>query len=177
MSDSHDQDSAHEGPIKTPKQLIWTVFASFVVPILIIILLVNYVAMGDKPAAGTQALDAEAVAKRIAPVARVAVAGKDNSALAVPVAAPTVAAVDLPGAEVYQQVCTVCHGAAVAGAPKTGDKAVWAARIAQGMDTLNKHAIEGYTGKAGVMPAKGGRVDLTDQSVINAVEHMVKLAQ
>ena len=46
-----------------------------------------------------------------------------------------------------------------------------------GMDTLNKHAIEGYTGKAGVMPAKGGRVDLTDQSVINAVEHMVSLVK
>jgi cytochrome c5 len=119
----------------------------------------------------------EETLSRIAPVARVAVAGQDNSALAAPVAAPTVAAVDLPGDQVYQQVCTVCHGAAVAGAPKTGDKAVWAARIAQGMDTLNKHAIEGYTGKAGVMPAKGGRVDLTDQSVINAVEHMVNLAK
>jgi cytochrome c5 len=119
----------------------------------------------------------EETLSRIAPVARVAVAGQDNSALAVPVAAPTVAAVDLPGDEVYQQVCTVCHGAAVAGAPKTGDKAVWAPRIAQGMDTLHKHAIEGYTGKSGVMPAKGGRVDLTDQSVINAVEHMVNLAK
>jgi cytochrome c5 len=114
---------------------------------------------------------------RIAPVGRVAVAGQDNTALAPPAAAPAAAAVDMPGEQVYQQVCTVCHGAAVAGAPKTGDKAAWAPRIAQGADLLNKHALEGYTGKAGIMPAKGGRVDLSDQSVINAVDYMVSQAQ
>jgi cytochrome c5 len=111
--------------------------------------------------------------ERIKPVARVAVAGQDNAALAPPPAAATVAAVDMPGEQVYQQVCTVCHGAGVAGAPKTGDKAAWETRLAQGDDTLHKHAIEGYQGKAGFMPPKGGRVDLTDQSVINAVEYMV----
>jgi cytochrome c5 len=114
---------------------------------------------------------------RIAPVARVAVAGQDNTALVAPAAETAVAATDLPGEQVYVQVCTVCHGAGVAGAPKTGDKAVWAARLAQGADTLNKHAIEGYQGKAGYMPPKGGRTDLTDQSVINAVEHMVNLVK
>jgi cytochrome c5 len=119
----------------------------------------------------------EETLSRIAPVARVAVAGKDNSALAAPAAAPVVAAVDLPGDQVYQQVCTACHGAGIAGAPKTGDKAAWAPRIAQGMDTLHKHSLEGYTGKSGVMPAKGGRVDLSDQSVMNAVDHMVSLAK
>ena len=74
MSDSHEAHEAHEGhtgPIKTPKQLIWAVVASFVVPIIVIILLVNYVAMGDKTGAGSRAMDAEAIAKRIAPVARV----------------------------------------------------------------------------------------------------------
>jgi cytochrome c5 len=114
---------------------------------------------------------------RIAPVAKVAVAGQDNTALAIPVAAATTAAVDLPGEEVYVQVCSVCHTAGVAGAPKSGDKAAWAPRLAQGADTLNKHAIEGYQGKAGYMPPKGGRTDLTDQSVINAVEHMVSLVK
>ena len=114
---------------------------------------------------------------RIAPVARVAVAGQDNSALAPPAAAPTPAAVDLPGEQVYQQICTACHGAAVAGAPKTGDKAAWAPRIAQGIDLLHKHSLEGYQGKAGYMPPKGGRTDLTDQSVINAVDYMVSLAK
>jgi cytochrome c5 len=114
---------------------------------------------------------------RIAPVARVAVAGQDNSALAPPAPAAMAAAVDLPGEEVYALVCGACHTAGVAGAPKTGDKAAWAARIAQGADTLNKHAIEGYQGKAGYMPPKGGRTDFTDQSVINAVEYLVNQAR
>jgi cytochrome c5 len=115
--------------------------------------------------------------ERIKPVARVAVAGQDNTALAPPAAAATTAAVDMPGDQVYQQVCTACHGAGVAGAPKTGDKAAWDARVAQGADTLHKHAIEGYQGKAGFMPPKGGRTDLSDQSVINAVEYMVSQVQ
>ena len=54
-----------------------------------------------------------------------------------------------------------------------GDKAAWAPRIAQGMDTLYKHAIGGFQGKAGVMPAKGGRADLSDKSIDNAVDYMV----
>ena len=115
--------------------------------------------------------------ERIAPVARVAVAGQDNSALAPPAAAPVAAAVDLPGEQVYQQVCTACHGAGIAGAPKTGDKAAWAPRIAQGIDLLHKHSIEGYTGKSGVMPAKDGRIDLSDQSVMNAVDYLVSQAR
>lgn len=115
--------------------------------------------------------------ERIAPVAKVALAGKDNSALAAPAAAPAAAAVDLPGEQVYQQVCTACHGAAVAGAPKTGDKAAWAPRIAQGMDLLHKHALEGFQGKAGYMPPKGGRTDLSDQSVRNAVDYLVSQAK
>ena len=65
----------------------------------------------------------------------------------------------------------------MAGAPKTGDKAAWETRVAQGDDTLHKHAIEGYQGKAGFMPPKGGRTDLSDQSVINAVDFMVAAAK
>jgi cytochrome c5 len=113
------------------------------------------------------------VAKRIAPVAKVAVSGADNTALAAPEAEP-VAAVDLSGEEVYNQACVACHGAGVAGAPKFGDAAAWAPRLAQGMDTLNTHALQGFQGKAGYMPPKGGRTDLTDQSVINAVEYIVQ---
>ena len=92
---------------------------------------------------------------RIAPVGRVAVAGQDNTALAPPAAAPTAAAVDLPGEQVYQQVCTACHGAGVAGAPKTGDKAAWAPRIAQGIDLLHKHSLEGLPGQGGLHAAEG----------------------
>jgi cytochrome c5 len=116
-----------------------------------------------------------AVAERIKPVAKVAVAGQDNSALEppAPAAETQTAAAELPGDQVYQQACLACHGAGVAGAPKYGDKAAWAPRVAQGLDTLHKHAVEGFQGKAGFMPPKGGRADLSDKSVANAVDYMV----
>jgi len=78
------------------------------------------------------------------------------------------------GEEVYNAACTACHNLGVAGAPKLGDAAAWTARVSQGMETLYKHAIEGYTGSAGVMPAKGGRVDITDDDVKQSVDYMVQ---
>ena len=117
------------------------------------------------------------VEERIQPVARVAIAGQDNTALAPPAAAPAVAATaaaDLTGEQAYNQACVACHGAGVAGAPKFGDKAAWAPRIAQGMDTLHNHALQGFQGKAGLMPPKGGRTDLSDQSVVNGVDYIVE---
>jgi cytochrome c5 len=118
------------------------------------------------------------VEARIRPVARLAVAGQDNTALAgraAPGAGPDAAAAvaDLDGETVYNQACVACHGAGIAGAPKFGDAAAWAPRIAQGPDTLHTHALQGYQGKGGYMPPKGGRTDLSDQSVINAVEFIV----
>jgi len=115
--------------------------------------------------------------ERIAPVGRVAVSGQDNSALVVappPGAAPVVA-VALPanGEETYKAVCGVCHGAGIGGAPKPGDAAAWAPRKAQGTDLLYKHAIEGFTGKVGVMPARGGRADLTDDLVRQSVDYLL----
>jgi cytochrome c len=65
----------------------------------------------------------------------------------------------------------------VPGAPHLGDAAAWEPRIAQGMDTLNNHAINGFQGSAGVMPPKGGRVDLSDGEIIAAVEYMVEQVQ
>lgn len=122
------------------------------------------------------------VAERVQPFARVAIAGQDNSALVI--APPTgsadagagvLAALPEDGQGVYEAVCTACHGAGIAGAPKSGDKAAWAPRIAQGTATLYKHAIEGYTGKAGVMPAKGGRSDATDAQIQAAVDYMLQV--
>ncbi len=114
-----------------------------------------------------------AVNERIKPVARLAIAGKDNSALApakVEAAAPLA---DMGGEEVYNMACVACHGAGVAGAPKYSDKAAWSPRIAKGTDTLHEHALKGFQGTAGIMPIKGGRVDLSDKSIINAVDYMV----
>lgn len=116
------------------------------------------------------------VAARIAPVGKVAISGADNSAVEEKVAAP-VALKDMPGEEVFNTTCVACHGSGLAGAPKVGDKAAWGPRIATGMDTLHQHALNGFTGKAGVMPAKGGMTSVTDASIMAAVDYMVSKAK
>lgn len=126
----------------------------------------------------------EGVDQRLSRAGREAIAGHDNSALAIKADAGNgqggagSAAPELKsGAEVFQQVCSACHGAGVAGAPKAGDKAAWAPRIAKGNATLYEHALKGFQGSSGVMPAKGGRADLSDDLVKQAVDHMVSLAK
>ena len=87
-------------------------------------------------------------------------------------AAPAVAE-NTAGKSTYGKTCAMCHAASIAGAPKPGDKAEWAPRIAQGNDTLYKHAIEGFTGAKGMMPARGGAASLSDGDVKAAVDYMV----
>jgi cytochrome c5 len=77
------------------------------------------------------------------------------------------------GQTVYSATCAMCHAAGVTGAPKPGDKADWAPRIAQGKDTLYQHAIAGYQGKKGMMPPKGGNTAVPDADVKAAVDYMV----
>lgn len=80
------------------------------------------------------------------------------------------------GQAVFEQSCKACHGAdsAIPGSPKVTKNNDWAPRIAQGEALLFKHAIEGFTGKAGMMPAKGGNASLSDEDVKAAVRYMVK---
>lgn len=155
MSAEHDQHESHEGPIKTPRQLVWTVVASFLVPIVTIILLVNYVASGDKPAAGSGGLDAEAVAQRLQPIGHVEI--RDASG----------PAVVRTGEQVYQAACTACHGSGAAGAPKTGDTAAWAPRLGQGFDALLNSALKG---KGAMAPQGGG--EYSDYEVARAVVYL-----
>lgn len=77
------------------------------------------------------------------------------------------------GEATYKTACFACHGTGAAGAPKVGDKPAWKARIAQGNDKMYSNAIKGYKGAKGVMPAKGGRADLSDDAVKAAVDYMV----
>ena len=88
-----------------------------------------------------------------------------------PAPAPAVASADT-GKTLYNSACVACHGAGIAGAPKVGDKAAWAARIGQGNATLYEHAIKGFQGKAGVMPPKGG-ASAPDAEVKAAVDYMI----
>lgn len=126
----------------------------------------------------TESMQLAAVDQRTRPFARTAVAGQDNAALEiVEQAADAGAAPALPapknGEEVYNTACHTCHAQGIAGAPRIGDKAAWAPRIAKGMDTLHKHSIEGFQGQAGVMPPKGGFVQIPDDLIRQGVDYMV----
>ena len=90
---------------------------------------------------------------------------------------PEPVATVMSGPQVYNAACVACHGAGIGGAPILGDAALWTDRIAQGRDTVVRHAIEGYTGSAGYMPAKGGRMDLSDAEVEAAVDYMIAESQ
>jgi cytochrome c5 len=81
------------------------------------------------------------------------------------------------GEELYTTTCSACHGQGIGGAPKFGDHVAWAPRLAQGKATLYKHALEGFQGKSGMMPMKGGRADLPDDLVKQAVDHMAAAGQ
>lgn len=168
MSSSHDHashaadaaahDLPHEGPIRTPKQLIWAVVASFLIPIAAIILLVNYVDFGTKPAAGSAGLNSEAVAKRLQRVGAVEI--RDAAS-----------AVVRTGEQVFQGACTACHTSGAAGAPKVGDEAAWAPRLKTGYDALLTSALKGK----GAMGAQGGG-DYSDFEVGRAVVYMANKA-
>jgi len=119
----------------------------------------------------------ESVETRLQPVARVAVAGQDNTALKIEASGPPTAGPAVPktGTEAYETACQACHGAGIAGAPKVGDKSQWGPRIAQGKETLYNHALHGFQGKSGVMPAKGGHAEWPDDLIKQAVDHIVDL--
>ena len=153
-STAHEE--AHTGPIKTPKQLLAAVFFSFVVPVFAIIGLVYYVASADKPMAGADD-GGRAIAERIQKVGMVEIRDANRPLRA--------------GEEVYKAQCIACHGSGAAGAPKFGDAAAWAPRIATGYDTLLTSALKGKN----AMGAQGGG-DFQDVEIGRAVVYMTAAA-
>lgn len=154
MSD-HEHEH-HTGPIKTPSQLLWTSFFAFVAPIFIIIGLVYTVTSGNKPAMG--AADPElGVAQRIQRVGTVELRDANR-----PLAS---------GEAVYAAQCVACHAAGVAGAPKFGDAAAWAPRIATGYEALLNSVLKGK----GAMGAQGGGA-YRDEELGRAVVHLANAA-
>lgn len=154
MSD-HAHES-HTGPIKTPAQLLWTSFFSFVAPIFIIIGLVFYVTSGDKPAAGAVDMDL-AIAQRIQPVGSVELRDANRPLQA--------------GDAVYKAQCAACHDAGLAGAPKFGDAGAWAARIGTGYEALLNSVLKGK----GAMGAQAGGA-FSDVELGRAVVHIANAA-
>lgn len=145
--------------------------------VLVLIGISRLVDSGPKGARDTEDPLMQASAEeRIRPFAQVAVSGEDNSTKEIQKTAVAIATLPAAGANqamdgksVFQNSCNACHGAGLLGAPKLGDRAAWAPRIAKGVPTLDKHALEGFN----QMPAKGGNVGLPDDAVRGAVEYMV----
>lgn len=153
-----DQQNEHEAGIRTPKQLVAAIVAGFLIPIICIVLLVQFVTTTHVEGAGSNAQSNESVVARIRPIADQGFTLKD-------VNAPRVLQ---NGTDVYKAVCAACHTTGAAGAPKLGDTAAWSPRLAQGYDTLVTHAVGGIR----AMPAKGGNPDLDDVEVARAVAYM-----
>lgn len=152
-------ESGHEGPISTPKQLVTAVVLAFLVPVVIIVLLVSYVTTASKPAAGSDALSPQAVAERLMPVGQVDL--KMVSANAGP----------RSGEDVYKAQCAACHTAGMLGAPKLGEGGDWTARLGKGLNTLVDHALKGFN----AMPPQGGG-DFSDHEISLAVVHLANTA-
>ena len=155
MSEEQHHEEEHESGIKTPKQLVTVIAASIIVPVIVIVMLTQFVALDKKKSPGSEAYAASAVAARIAPVASDAVF--DASAVVIP----------KTGQQVFEAQCTTCHTAGLLGAPKFGDVAAWGPRVAKGYDALLTSALHGK----GNMPAQGGG-DFSDYEVGRAVVYM-----
>lgn len=148
----------HEFPKTTVTQVVLATLGGLFAPALVIFLIVKMLfgIQASHLVDADPAIQQAVVEERIKPVAQVEVA--DNSG----------PHVDKTGEQVVTAVCSACHAAGALGSPKIGDKAAWGPRIAQGYETLIKHAIEGIRS----MPARGGNPDLTDNEVANAVAYM-----
>jgi cytochrome c5 len=105
--------------------------------------------------------------ERIKLVGTVCIEGDDSCAVA---AAPAAASGPRSSEDIYNTTCMACHATGAAGAPKVGDNAAWAPRIAQGDSVLLEHAINGFKG----MPAKGTCMSCSDDEIKATVEYMVK---
>jgi cytochrome c5 len=158
----NEHGAAHESPIKTPKQLITAVALAFLVPILLITLLSQYVASIRDVDMKSDAMTPDAVARRLKPVADIAFADAAGSAPAAP----------RSGEEVYKSVCGACHDTGAAGAPKFGDQGAWAARIKQGAQALLDSVLKGK----GAMPPRGGGANLSDVELERAMAYLANHA-
>lgn len=151
-SHATEQDGAHSGPIKNPKQLLLAVFFSFIIPIFVIIGLVYYVTADNKPAAGAVNVE-KATAERIQKIGTIEILDANREART--------------GEQVYQAQCSACHATGAAGSPKFGDAAAWDPRIKNGFDTLLNSALKG---KNAMGPQGGG--DFSDFEVARGVVYM-----
>jgi cytochrome c5 len=178
MSHDHHPDAVEENLETHPVKLAIWIGVGAVALVVGIILLAQFAigAYGSRSLEKDPAMAPEALAKRIAPVAKLQVEGAASVAPAADapkvatVAAAAPAATGKPdGKKVYDTACMACHATGAAGAPKMGDKVAWAPRIKTGNDALYASSLKGK----GAMPPKGGNASLGDADVKAAVDYMV----
>src|SRR5580698_10656701 len=155
---------------------------------LLVLVAIGIIVLARVVSAHTQETDvieqrdfATSVASRIEPLSQEALVGQNNADLAIKPDSPAGSGVVLPipkdGTQVYEQVCSACHGLGIAGAPKAGDATAWGPRVAKGKTVLYDHALHGFTGQAGTMPAKGNRLDIPDAIIEEGVDHMMGMVK
>lgn len=113
------------------------------------------------------------IEERVTPSAKVCVEGDACATAAPAAAAPAASAAPRSADEIYTGVCSACHATGAAGAPMAGNKEAWAPRIAQGKDTLYKHALGGFN----MMPARGTCATCSDAEIKSVVDLLVSKAQ
>lgn len=148
----------------------FSMLLGFLVAFTIVLAFVSHYMHNDVLAVDEMTKDRSEVAKLIEPVAKVNTGG----AMVVKEEVKEVAIAfegSTDGKMIYENVCTACHGTGAGGAPKL-EAAAWATRLPKGIDTLVSHAINGFQGTVGFMPARGGRADLSDEQVKATVEFM-----
>jgi len=153
--------------INTPKQLVVTVILAFAVPLVIILLAVQYITGGIKSDPSNPEMSEAAITARLTDKANVTPTTQEAPQPTEPVV--TVG----PGEGLYNSVCQACHVAGVAGAPKTGDATAWAPRISNGKDYLYNSVINGKN----MMPARGGATNASDDDIKAAVDFMLSKVQ
>jgi len=148
MSDKHPEE-AHTGPIKNPKQLLITVALAFILPVILIIGLVNFVGSATKTGAGV-GMQELAQAQRIQKIGSIELRDADRPLRG--------------GDEVFKSQCAACHATGISGAPKFGEAADWGSRLGQGLDALVHSALKG---KGAMAPQSGG--EFNDLEIARAV--------
>lgn len=151
MSEKHHEES-HTGPIKNSKQLLITVLLAFILPVILIIGLVNFVGSAPKTGAGV-GMQELAQAQRIQKIGTIEIRDANRPLRS--------------GEEVYKAQCAACHTTGVSGAPKFADAAAWAPRLGQGFEALVQSALQG---KGAMAPQGGG--EFNDLEISRAVAYM-----
>ncbi len=149
-------NDAHATSNVTSTQKAIAIIGGIIAPIIVV-----YLVTKSPESAPAKPVVREDVVENIKPLAEVELASESTAP-----AAPRT------GEQIVNQACAACHASGMMNSPKIGDAGAWSARIAQGYDTLTKHAIEGIR----TMPARGGNPDLTDIEIAKAVAYMANQA-